>query len=309
MARKQRIQYPGAFYHIIVRGNQRQNIFHEDADRVEYIKRLKRYKHKCGFILYAYVLMSNHVHLLLETPKEPIARIMQMINFTYTQYYNKKYNKVGHLFQGRYKSYLCDKDSYLLGLVRYIHKNPVRAGLVKTPDEYPWSSQGEYVNGIGKLVETEQVLRSFSEKTGIARKKYREFMDETGEEQGSIYYKTTEQQIVGDERFIDKVGRQLKREEKPLSKITINEIVQAVEEVTGLGLSEMNSPKRNQDLRIARGVLVAIARRAGYSLKDLQSVIGRDISVLTRISVNAETDKGQQILKKVIASLNAYLKA
>jgi len=87
MARKPRIQYPGAFYHIIVRGNQRQNIFLNDADRLEFIKRLKRYKKKCGFVLYAYVLMSNHVHLLLETPKDPIARIMQMINFTYTQYY------------------------------------------------------------------------------------------------------------------------------------------------------------------------------------------------------------------------------
>ena len=145
MARKPRIQYSGAFYHIIVRGNQRQNIFLEDADRLEYLERLKRYKKKCGFVLYAFVLMSNHVHLLLETPKDPIARIMQMLNFTYTQYFNKKYNKVGHLFQGRYKSYLCDKDNYLLGLVRYIHKNPVRAGLVENPDEYSWSSQGDYI--------------------------------------------------------------------------------------------------------------------------------------------------------------------
>jgi hypothetical protein len=75
--------------------------------------------------------MSSHVHLLIETPADPISRIMQMINFTYTQYFNRKYGKVGHLFQGRYKSYLCDKDSYLLSLVRYIHHNPVRAGLAK----------------------------------------------------------------------------------------------------------------------------------------------------------------------------------
>ncbi|MFZ5645389.1 MAG: REP-associated tyrosine transposase [Bacillota bacterium] len=305
MARKPRIQYPGAFYHIIVRGNQRQNIFLDDADRLEYIKRLKRYKQKCGFILYAYVLMSNHVHLLLETPKDPIARIMQMINFTYTQYFNKKYNKVGHLFQGRYKSYLCDKDNYLLGLVRYIHKNPVRAGLVKLPEEYHWSSQRDYIDGVSELVDAEKVLRIFSERLSIARKKYKEFMSESEEDEGMKYYKTTEQQIVGDERFIDRVDRELKREEKLLRKITIKEIEQSVKEITGFGLSEMNSSKRSEELRIARGVLIAIAKRAGFSLTELQSVIGRDISVLSRMSANAETDKGRKILEKVIVRLNA----
>jgi REP element-mobilizing transposase RayT len=131
MARRPRIQFEGAFYHIIVRGNQRQDIFDDEGDRRRYLERLRVYKDKCGFLLYAYVLMSNHVHLLIETPADPISRIMQMINFTYTQYFNRKYGKVGYLFQGRYKFFLCDKDGYLLSLVRYIHHNPVRAGLAK----------------------------------------------------------------------------------------------------------------------------------------------------------------------------------
>ena len=214
-------------------------------------------------------------------------------------------NKVGHLFQGRYKSYLCDKDKYLIQLVRYIHKNPVRAGLVKIPEEYPWSSQGEYIDGVSELVDAEQVLRIFSERPGVARNKYKEFMSEAGEDEGRQYYKTTEQQIVGDERFIDKVDRKLKRAEKLLRKVTIKEIEQAVEEITGLGLSEINSSKRGEELRIARGVLIAIAKRAGYSLTELQSVIGRDISVLSRMSANAETDTGRQMLKKVIMRLEA----
>ncbi len=133
MARKPRIEFSGAFYHIIVWGNQKQVIFLDENDRQEYLKRIEHYQQKCGFILYAFVLMSNHVHLLLETPKDQISRIMQMINFTYTQYFNRKYNKVGHLFQGRYKSHLCDKDEYLLTLMRYIHLNPVRAGIVAGP--------------------------------------------------------------------------------------------------------------------------------------------------------------------------------
>src|SRR4030042_3097103 len=117
MARKPRIQFEGAFYHIIIRGNQRQDIFLDETDRSQYLERLHRYRNN-----------------------DPISRIMQMINFTYTQFFNRKYGKVGHLFQGRDKSYLCDKDSYLLNLVRYIHNNPVRAGLVKDAGAYEWSS-------------------------------------------------------------------------------------------------------------------------------------------------------------------------
>ena len=110
---------------------------------------------------------------------------------------------------------------------------------------------------------------------------------------------------MGDEWFIDKVGRELKRDEKTLKKITINEIVQALEEVTGLGLAEINSFKRNEELRIVRGVLVAITRSVGYTLIDLQSVFSRDISVLSRMTANAETGKGQQIMKEVLARLYA----
>ena len=101
MARPLRIAVPGTFYHVIVRGNQRQDIFFDNQDRQAYLERVKRYKNGLEFILYAYVLMVNHVHLLIETPSISISRIMQRINLTYTQYFNKKYGKVGHLFQGR----------------------------------------------------------------------------------------------------------------------------------------------------------------------------------------------------------------
>jgi len=112
------MQFEGDFYHIIVRGNQRQDIFRDESDRRRYLERLLIYKDKCGFLLYAYVLMTNHVHLPTETAADPMSRIMQMINFTYTHYFNRKYGKVGHLLQGRYRSFLCDKDNYLLSLVR-----------------------------------------------------------------------------------------------------------------------------------------------------------------------------------------------
>ena len=101
MARKPRVEYDGAFYHVIVRGNQQQRTFHDDQDRIAYLERLEHYRQRYGFRLFAYVLMSNHVHLLIETKSVPLSKIMQGIQFSYTQRYNRRHRKVGHLFQGR----------------------------------------------------------------------------------------------------------------------------------------------------------------------------------------------------------------
>ena len=305
MARKPRIQFEGAFYHIIVRGNQRQDIFFDEADRRQYLERLHRYRNKCGFVLYAYVLMTNHVHLLIETPNDPISRIMQMINFTYTQYFNKKYGKVGHLFQGRYKSYLCDKDSYLLGLVRYIHNNPVRAGVAEDAGAYAWSSHGDYLKGTKGCVDTDKVLRLFSEKPGIARHKYAEFMN-AGESDKSLKpYATYEQQIVGDESFIEEVAKRVERIEKRAKKIPIKDLVLAIEKETGIGLLEMVSRKRGERLRTARGILVSLAKEIGYNMVELQGILKRDISVLSRLASIGETREGEKTLRRVKESLNA----
>jgi REP element-mobilizing transposase RayT len=154
MARKPRVEFEGAFYHVIVRGNQRRQIFRDDEDRRAYLERLEHYRQRTDFTVYAYVLMSNHVHLLLETKKVPLSRIMQGIQFTYTQRYNRRHRTVGHLFQGRYKAILCDRDAYLVELVRYIHFNPVRPRDRRKaiPSErrgelerYRWSSHRAYV--------------------------------------------------------------------------------------------------------------------------------------------------------------------
>ena len=145
MARKPWVEFEGAFYHVIVRGNQRQKIFRDDRDRIYYLERVEHYRQRCQFTLYASVLMSNHVHLLLETGKTPLSKILQGIQFTYTQYYNRRYGTTGHLFQGRYKAILCDRDAYLLELVRYIHLNPVPLKHPEELDAYQWSSHAAYL--------------------------------------------------------------------------------------------------------------------------------------------------------------------
>jgi REP element-mobilizing transposase RayT len=305
MARKPRIQFEGAFYHIIVRGNQKQDIFLDDTDCRRYLERLKTYKNTCGFILYAYILMRNHVHLLVETPNDPISRIMQRINFTYTQYFNRKYGKVGHLFQGRYTSYLCDKDTYLLNLVRYIHLNPVRAGLVKDAGAYAWGSHGDYLQGAKGLVDTDKVLRLFSERIGVARQKYMEFMTGGDSDTNPWPYAAYEQQIIGDERFIEKVEKRTENVKKRAKKIPIRDLVQAIEEEMGIGLPELISRRRDERLRTARGILVALAKETGYKMVDIGRILKRDISVLSRLANITETKEVTKTLQKVRFRLNA----
>ncbi len=125
MARRPRLFAPGLLYHVMVRGNQRQKTFLKEQDYQVYLERVAKYRKRCDAVLYAYCLMPNHVHLLLETSREPLAKFMQGLQQSYTQYFNRTHHKVGHLFQGRYKALVCEKERYLLALIRYIHLNPV----------------------------------------------------------------------------------------------------------------------------------------------------------------------------------------
>lgn len=148
MARPLRIEYEGAFYHVTSRGNERKKIFLGKTDYERFRTYLKEGQAKYGFILHGYVLMGNHYHLLLETPKRNLSRIMHYLNSSYSTYFNLKRKREGHLFQGRFKAHLVEKDSYLLELSRYLHLNPVRAGLVEKPEAYPYSSYRTYIGSV-----------------------------------------------------------------------------------------------------------------------------------------------------------------
>lgn len=310
MARPPRIEFPGAFYHIIVRGNQKQAIFSDDYDRTKYLELVERYKKQHGFIIYAYILMPNHMHLLIETPKSPISKIMQVLNFTYTQYFNRKHNKVGHLFQGRYKAFLCDRDTYLLSLVRYIHLNPVRAKLTRKPSEYKWSSHQNYLDGKRGIVETDNVLRLFSESPSHARRLYRNFIDEaiSGGRDESVY-KVVGQQILGDDRFIEKVEKAVETLRRPLKQPSLKKILSAVSKVTGVPQEEIISRSRKDSVMFARYTLVGVCREVGYRLVDLLPELRRDLSVLSRWAKVSESKEGRNTVQQVLKYLNACLQA
>jgi len=145
MARQQRIEYEGAFYHITSRSNLRSNIFFEDTDREKFAEILQRTKKRYKYVLHAYVLIDNYCHLLIETPLVNLNQLMQNINTSYTVFINRKCRRSGHLFQRRYKAIVVDKDNYLISLSRYIRLNPVRTNIVDFPEQYRWSSCREYV--------------------------------------------------------------------------------------------------------------------------------------------------------------------
>lgn len=176
MARAIRIEFKGALYHITARGNERKAIFRDDEDYEKLTEIFEQAKTKYSLIVYCYSLMSNHYHWLVETPEANIAKTMHFIQTTYTIYFNRKYQRAGHLFQGRYKALLVDKNSYLLELSRYIHLNPLRAKIVKQLEDYRWSSFQDCI-GLRKsaLVDAETILKQFGEEESISQKKYREF--------------------------------------------------------------------------------------------------------------------------------------
>lgn len=140
VARPLRLQAPGALHHVVARGNEQRAVFLGSRDWEDYLERLVRCRDRFGFSLYAYCLMTNHVHLAIEEGELGLSKIMHVLHSTYAQAFNRRHGRVGHLFQGRFKSYLVDRERYLLALLRYIHLNPVRAGIVTRPEAYRWSS-------------------------------------------------------------------------------------------------------------------------------------------------------------------------
>ena len=287
MARKPRIEFKGAFYHVITRGNQRQKVFKDKDDLLKYLEILSNYKIRYKYFLYAYMLMNNHVHLLIETQGIPLSKILQGINQSYTTYFNRKYKTVGHLFQGRYKAILCDRDEYLLSLVKYIHLNPVRARIVKTPDDYQWSSHHRYVkktDGVN-IVDTDQVLRMFSEGKQRARKLYSAFMSDGQTVRKENIYSTIGQRILGSEEFLERVmekyNGELKKEKRE-REYTLYEIAKGIEKVYGITLKQIREKSKSENITLGRRLLNLVAKEYGYKGKEIGQYIRKDQAVITR---------------------------
>lgn len=186
MPRKPRIKSRNGIYHVILRGANKQEIFHDARDNMKFLDIFKKYAKEAGMRVYAWCLMNNHVHLLVKEGDEGLSVTMKRIAVSYVAYYNLKYQTTGHLFQDRFKSESVDSRRYFMTVIRYIHQNPVKAGIIKKVDGWRWSScpayygQNDYP---GDLLDSEKVLQMISEDTELAIQKFKEFNEKRGEEE------------------------------------------------------------------------------------------------------------------------------
>lgn len=189
MPRQARLKGEFSVYHIIQRGNEKKNLFLSGDDMLRFLETLQRMKGKYNFLLYAYCLMDNHVHLLIDDNGNDISVLVKSINVSYAHYFNRTHQRCGHLFQDRFKSELVDKDPYLLEVSRYIHNNPVKAGIVKEPSDYRWSSYNIYAGrakDTGGLIDKGRILSIFSDNRVRAVRGYIGFVNSAVENKVSV---------------------------------------------------------------------------------------------------------------------------
>ncbi len=284
MARKLRIHFPSAVYHVILRGNAGQPVFFDDADRFRFYLLMQEGIEKFGYRVHAFCCMTNHIHMALQVGDIPLSRIMQNLTLRYTTWINRKKRRTGHLFQGRYKAILLDADSYLLELVRYIHLNPVRSDMVILPEDYPWSGHRAY---LGKEVlpwlTTDWIVSLFSAMSSVAQKGYVEFVAEGMDEprRPEFHSGSMEGRILGDDCFADDVLLKAnQRRQRPASLEVLLDTVCQYYRLTRSELSAAGKVKPHAEARAVSALLVR--ESAHYSLTELGRQLNRDVAALSQ---------------------------
>ncbi|MBI2089155.1 MAG: transposase [Deltaproteobacteria bacterium] len=288
MARPLRIEYAGAHYHVTSRGNERKAIFRDDIDREKFLELIERAVEQFDIRVHAYVLMDNHYHLLLETPRGGLSRALRYLNGVYTQAFNRRHRRVGHLFQGRYKAILVEKDAYLLELSRYIHLNPWRVNRSVDPIKYRWSSLGSYVGA--RAAPAWLTVRDVMSQFGIKGKRaYREFVAD-GVKEGirTPWDDVRGQAVIGSEEFVEEVmnkhgGERAKKTEvvrrKELVGVKPEALVAAVGTYYGIEPEELK--RRGWRYTEPRYVASYLMRRYGFmGLREIGERVGLHFSAV-----------------------------
>ncbi len=303
MSRPLRIAYPGAFYHITARGNEKKPVFKSRLDREKFLNYLESATERYNAVIHVYCLMDNHYHLLLETPSGNLPHIMLHINGAYTNYFNVKRERSGHLFQGRYRAILVEKDEYAKELSRYIHLNPVRAGMVEMPEEYEWSSYQEY---IGKREKPEWLFTGFLQgyfgnKKSSAEKMYQNFVETLiNAEYKSPLNEVLGSAILGQEDFISEIkekylsGKKADKEVPALLAITERVSVKNIDEVVESTFSDDPVLQRNLKIYLAK-------RFTGTKLKEIGNEFGIGESAVSQVCrrLSARIDEDKKLKKEI----------
>ena len=315
MARQARIDYPGAFQHVIVRGIEKREIFIEEKDKYELINRLTNIITDSSVNCYAWSLMDNHFHLLLQTGETPLSKVMRRLLTGYAIYFNKRYGRKGYLFQNRYKSIVCDKDSYLLTLIRYIHLNPVKANIIeyKKLSKYRWTGHKEILEGKSDLIKTNEILSYFDKREKVARKQYLEYildglnLKENYEGDGLIRSagglkevikrkkedrEIYDDRILGDGCFVEKVLKDMNEKERKYGNIkNIEDLIEKVSKIYKIDKNEILETRKHR-VRDARAVIVFIGNE---ELKKTLTEIGKILNI-SHVAAGKLKAKGKNIL-------------
>lgn len=278
MARPLRIEFAGALYHITSRGDGRDDIYIDDKDRSSFLVVLAQVCDRFNWVCHSYCLMGNHYHLLIETPESNLSQGMRQLNGVYTQRFNRNHNRVGHVFQGRYKAILVQKDSYLLELSRYIVLNPVRAEMVRSAKDWPWSSYRS-TTGLAECPSWLQVnwlLSGFSKRKSKAIEKYRAFIAE-GKGQPSPWRALKNQIYLGDEAFVDDMQCRM-AEDANLEEIPSSQKRQVAKP---MDYYESLSSGRNESICRAY-------QSGGYSMREIADYFGLHYSSVSKIVKSGE---------------------
>jgi REP element-mobilizing transposase RayT len=284
MARKLRIHFSGAVYHVMLRGNAGDPVFFADRDRYRFYLILQSAAETYGCRFHAFCLMTNHIHLVMEVGEMPLSRIMQNISLRFTKWINTSQRRTGHVFQGRYKALLIDADPYLLELVRYVHLNPVRAGIVPSVDDWPWTGHRAY---LGKetlpWLMTEWVLSMLAPNIGKARSAYNAFIaDGFGEGRRDDFHSgTCEGRLLGDDNFVDAA---LGKANQQRQTTTVADILSVVSCMYGKSLEELQAPGKSRPYTEARAMASLLVQEMPHlSLTELAKMLHRDIAPLGRV--------------------------
>ncbi|MGB3223857.1 MAG: transposase [Desulforhopalus sp.] len=285
MARPLRIEFPGAVYHVTSRGNARQNIFFDDVDRQVFLKVLGNVVEKYNWLCHAYCLLDNHYHILVETQDPNLSLGMRQLNGVYTQRINIRHHRVGHLFQGRYKAILVEKNVHLLELCRYIVLNPVRASMVNEPRQWQWSSYTATAYAIkpADFLSISWILGQFAKNTNDARKIYRKFVAEGLVKQELNPWKKLVGQIVfGGADFVADIQCRLSDARE------IGEIPRAQRFPGRPALEDLFPNKIKQD-KIVRNIQIKTAHmQYGYTLKEIADQLHIHYTTVSKVLKNCK---------------------
>ncbi|MDF0676365.1 MAG: transposase [Nitrospira sp.] len=288
MARPLRIEFSGALYHVTTRGNARQDIFLDDEDRHRFLGVLAHVVSRFHLRLHAYCLMDNHFHLVVETPKANLSKAMRQLNGVYTQSFNRRHGRVGHVSQGRFKAIVVDRDSYLLELCRYVVLNPVRVRRTRKAGTYFWSSHQATAGlvPVPSWLTVDWLLSQFGHQRAAAQRKYRAFVAE-GIGYGSPWEHVRGQVLLGSERFVERLApglqdtrrlKEIPRQQRFATRPTLRRLFPTN--------SRADRARRNEAIRRAH-------LEHGYSLSEIGQVVGLHYSTISRI-VNPQAGNDTQ---------------